>query len=125
MSSLIVKLGATGDVVRTTALLRRLQGPVTWLTARPNEVLLRGFPENMGELRVVLPEDCRSLRGESFDLVVNLEDDDQTAQVLKSVRWRRLFGAHSSESGQMVYTNDSSQWFDMSLISVHGRKRAD
>ena len=32
MSVLIVKLGAAGDVVRTTPLLRRLNGPVSWIT---------------------------------------------------------------------------------------------
>ena len=33
MNVLIVKLGATGDVVRTTPLLKRFTGPVTWITA--------------------------------------------------------------------------------------------
>jgi len=125
MSSLIVKLGATGDVVRTTTLLRRLSGPVTWVTARPNEVLLQGVRETPGELRVVVWEDRDSIRGESFDLVINLEDDALTAQILDSVRSRRLFGSFRNEQGQMAYTEDSSPWFDMSLISVHGRNKAD
>jgi len=125
MNSLIVKLGATGDVVRTTTLLRRLSGPVTWVTARPNEVLLQGVQEMSGELRVVLWEDRNSIHGESFDLAINLEDDLQTARILEAVRPRRLFGAFLNEQGQMAYTEDSSPWFDMSLISVHGREKAD
>jgi ADP-heptose:LPS heptosyltransferase len=33
MNVLILKLNATGDVVRTTTLLHRLQGDITWITA--------------------------------------------------------------------------------------------
>ena len=75
MSSLIVKLGATGDVVRTTTLLHRLEGPVTWITARPNETLLTGLAGAFSHLRVVLWDDRLSLSGETFDLTLNLEDE--------------------------------------------------
>src|SRR5262245_25926311 len=42
MNILIIKLGATGDVVRTTPLLRRFDGPVSWITAKNNLELLQG-----------------------------------------------------------------------------------
>src|SRR5690606_28265482 len=42
MHTLILKLNATGDVVRTTSLLRRLDGEVTWITAPTNVPLLDG-----------------------------------------------------------------------------------
>ena len=47
MSVLIIKLGATGDVVRTTPLLRRLRGAVTWITSAKNCVLLDGLADNL------------------------------------------------------------------------------
>ena len=47
MNTLIVKLNATGDVVRTTPLLRCLDGPVTWITARANCPLLEGVHEKL------------------------------------------------------------------------------
>ena len=47
MNVLIVKLGATGDVVRTTSLLRRLSGQVTWVTAAKNSTLLQNLRENL------------------------------------------------------------------------------
>src|SRR6266481_3353887 len=47
MNVLIVKLGATGDVVRTTPLLRRLSGSVTWITAAKNGVLLDSLSDNL------------------------------------------------------------------------------
>src|SRR5437764_15441887 len=40
MKVLIIKLGATGDVVRTTPLLRQLDGLVSWITAENNLPLL-------------------------------------------------------------------------------------
>ena len=43
MNVLIVKLNATGDVVRTTTLLHKLQGDVTWITAEMNLALLDGI----------------------------------------------------------------------------------
>jgi heptosyltransferase-2 len=125
MSSLIVKLGATGDVVRTSALLHRLQGPVTWVTARPNETLLTGLAGRFSQLRVVLWEDRHSLSGETFDLTINLEDDPQTAGILDLVRSRRHFGAYANQQGTMAYSDDAREWFEMSLISVHGRTKAD
>src|SRR5438067_3698951 len=38
MNVLIIKLGAAGDVVRTTTLLRRLSGQITWLTEAKNTI---------------------------------------------------------------------------------------
>ena len=47
MNVLIIKLGATGDVVRTTPLLHRLKGSVTWITAAKNAVFLEGLTDNL------------------------------------------------------------------------------
>jgi hypothetical protein len=44
---LIIKLGATGDVVRTTSLLRRLNGEITRLTEGKNIVLLEGLKDSL------------------------------------------------------------------------------
>jgi heptosyltransferase-2 len=129
MHTLIVKLGATGDVVRTTPLLRRLEGQVTWLTSPKNKALLEGLDRASGVLRAalrVLDWDERStLAGEHFDLVINLEDEPEIAQVLQSVRYGRIFGAYEGVACGMSYTPEAGGWFDLSLISVHGRKKAD
>jgi hypothetical protein len=55
-SILLIKLGATGDVVRTTALLRSLTAPVDWLTTSYNSsVLPANFPrsEMFGLLKTI------------------------------------------------------------------------
>ena len=122
MNVLIVKLNATGDVVRTTTLLRRLHGEITWIVDRGNRVLLDGV---LPGLRCLAWEERESALDRHYDLVINLEDERGPAEFLKSVKHRQRFGACLNGDGTVVYTDDSRRWFDMGLISVHGRTRAD
>jgi ADP-heptose:LPS heptosyltransferase len=122
MKVLILKLNATGDVVRTTPLLWRLSGDITWITAANNFALLDQLAES---LRAVYWEDRETVRGEEYDLVINLEDDLELAAFVKTVRYRQLFGAYLNGDNQMSYTEDARRWFDMSLISAYGRQKAD
>jgi heptosyltransferase-2 len=122
MSVLIIKLGATGDVVRTTPLLRRLDGEVSWITAEKNLALLQGIDR---EVRCVSWENRKRVADTDYDLVINLEDDRETSSFLKELRFKQLFGAHLNGDDQLAYTADSRDWFDLSLISVYGREEAD
>ena len=122
MNTLIIKLGATGDVVRTTPLLRRLTGSVTWITAAKNGVLLDGLSDNLRHFS--WEERARAL-DIPYDLAINLEDTLEAAIFLKTVRPADIFGAYSDSSQRLRYTNNSKCWFDLSLISSHGRPEAD
>lgn len=122
MNTLIAKLGATGDVVRTTTLLRRLDGQVTWLTAAKNVVLLQNLQEN---LRCFSWEERERVRDANYDLVINLEDTQEVGLFLNTVQSKQLFGAYLDSDQKLRYTEDSRAWFDLSLISVHGREKAD
>lgn len=122
MNILIIKLGATGDVVRTTTLLRRLPGRITWLTASKNTDLL---PNEAEKLSALSWEQRELIRGAGFDLAVNLEDDFETAQFLNLLQCKQVFGAYLDSNNVLRYTDDSRAWFDLSLISVHGKEEAD
>jgi ADP-heptose:LPS heptosyltransferase len=122
MNVLIIKLGATGDVVRTTPLLRRLDGPVSWITAENNLALLEGIDR---EVRCVSWEDRNRVADTTYDLVINLEDDRETSSFLKRLKFKQLFGAHLNGDDNLTYTSDSRGWFDLSLISIYGREEAD
>ena len=122
MSVLIIKLGATGDVVRTTPLLRRLAGPVSWITAKNNLPLLHGIDR---EARCVSWENRKRVADTTYDLVINLEDDCETSEFLDELTFKQLFGAHLNGDNQVTYTSDSRHWFDLSLISRYGREEAD
>lgn len=161
MNILIIKLGATGDVVRTTPLLSKLDGQITWLTDARNVPLLQDLgeriPRNTSALAAPEPLDARRAspaqeesalfrpwharsRGKvlglswdertrisdvNFDLVINLEDSLEVGAFLRGLRFRRLFGAFLDSDDSLRYTEDSRSWFDLSLISRHGRQQAD
>ena len=122
MNVLIIKLGATGDVVRTTPLLKRLDGPVSWVTAKSNLPLLEGIDR---PVRCVSWEDRSRISDTAYDLVINLEDDLETSRFLKELKFKQLFGAHLQGDDKLAYTSDSQDWFDLSLISAYGRQEAD
>jgi ADP-heptose:LPS heptosyltransferase len=122
MNTLITKLGASGDVVRTTPLLSSLTGQATWLTAAKNVVLLEGSKNNLG---CVVWEERERVLETHYDLAINLEDTLDVAEFLKTVECREIFGAYLNSDNTLRYTENSKDWFDLSLISSHGRQEAD
>jgi ADP-heptose:LPS heptosyltransferase len=122
INTLIIKLGATGDVVRTTPLLSQLSGQVTWLTAAKNTVLIEGLMDN---LRCFSWEARARALDIPYDLAVNLEDTLEVALFLKCLRPAEIFGAYADSCKRLRYTDNSKCWFDLSLISSHGRQEAD
>jgi heptosyltransferase-2 len=122
MNILILKLGATGDVVRTTPLLHRLSGSVTWITAAKNCVFLGGLADNLRHFPWEARARALDIR---YDLAINLEDTLEVALFLKNLRPAEIFGAYADSSRRLRYTDDSRCWFDLSLISSYGRQKAD
>lgn len=122
MKTLIIKLGATGDVVRTTPLLNRFPGKITWLSSATNIALLQGLKENLRSFAWAHRE--RALDTD-YDLVINLEDTLDVAQFLKTLRFKEIFGAYIDSNNSLCYTQNSKCWFDLSLISSYGRLEAD
>jgi ADP-heptose:LPS heptosyltransferase len=122
MNTLILKLGATGDVVRTTPFLRRLEGEVTWITADKNVALLDGIHER---LKCFSWENRHLAPKVTYDLVINLEDTVDVGQFAQSMKSTQIFGAYLDAGGTLRYTEDARAWFDLSLISSYGRQKAD
>src|SRR5438552_15154458 len=122
MKVLIVKIGATGDVVRTTPLLSRLPSQITWLTSAKNAVLLQDLKENLRSFAWANREGALDT---DYDLVVNLEDTLEVAQILETLRFKEIFGAYIDSNNALRYTENSRCWFDLSLISSYGRQEAD
>jgi ADP-heptose:LPS heptosyltransferase len=122
MNVLIVKLGATGDVVRTTPLLSRISGQVTWLTAAKNTPLLQDLKD---DLRCFRWEERAAALDRRYDLVINLEDTIDVARFLTTIQCPERFGAWVDSDNTLTYTENSKQWFDLSLISTYGREQAD
>lgn len=133
---LILKTGALGDVVRTTAILpglHQLQGEarVTWVTAPDALDLVRLNPQ-VAEVVTLDPKsparfeaEAAKLAARRFGWVISLDDEQPLCRLASSLTTERLSGAHLDSSGERRYTADVAPWFDMGLLSVHGRARAD
>lgn len=123
MKILIIKLGATGDVVRTTPLIRRFNGDIAWLTTARNRCLLEGIAPN---LTAYSWDERDLLRDNTYDLIINLEDEVEIGDFVSNLRFGRIFGASLDRDSRMMrYSDDAACWFDLGLISVHGREVAD
>jgi heptosyltransferase-2 len=122
MHILIIKLGATGDVVRTTPLLEKFPCRITWITAAKNLPLLERL---QNDLHCLSWEQRHLAANQSYDLVINLEDTQASGLFVQGLKYRRLFGAVLDKDNQLTYTDDSRGWFDLSLISRFGKQNAD
>ena len=111
MNVLIAKLGATGDVVRTTTLLQNFPDHVTWITEGKNAILLQNLDRN---IRCLAWEERSEAVDRSYDLVINLEDTIEVGLFIKELRFKQLFGAFVDSEQRLKYTEDSHRWFDLS-----------
>src|SRR3989344_933923 len=124
MKDLIVKLGALGDVVRTTVLLSELTSEIHWLS-RKNAHDLLGSEKISKKYFLEENEDIERLKNYEFDLIISLEEEREILDILKKIKKKKLIGAYLNDKNEIDYTPESSYWFDMSLISKLGKEKAD
>lgn len=119
---LICKTSALGDAVRTTPILRVINGNIFWLTSKEAAELLPGLET----LKILTPNEINALKNINFDIVLNLEEDVELAKFLTKLRYKKLIGVYYDfESNKLSYTDESKEWYDMSLISKYGKEKAD
>jgi heptosyltransferase-2 len=121
-ATLIIKLGAMGDVLRTTTILRVLDGPVTWVTRPASLPLLENIPR-IAEL-VPLEAAAERLAGRHFALAACLDDEPEACRLLECASWDRHVGARLQD-GRVAYGDAARPWYDMGLVSRFGKERAD
>lgn len=127
MKVLIIKLGAIGDVIRTTAILQGLKEKygcnIDWVTKSESYDVLKN--NNLIENIYLINEDVKNkLKDKKYDLVICLDDDDEACELATYVNPDKIVGAFL-ENNENVYSEDSSFWFDMGLISRFGKQKAD
>jgi len=119
---LICKTGALGDVVRTTPILRVINGNIFWLTSKEAAELL----PRLETLKILTPNEIDTMKNINFDIVLNLEEDVELAKSLTKLKYKKLIGVYYDfESNRLSYTDESKEWYDMSLISKYGKEKAD
>lgn len=112
---LIIKLGALGDVVRTTAILNVLDGHVTWITKPNANPLLCGIKKIS-----FLTDNPEDLRNKHFDVVYSLDDDIEGCSILKLITFDRLYGFYE-DSGKVLPMPEAKEWWAMSLNGPENR----
>jgi ADP-heptose:LPS heptosyltransferase len=89
---LIIKLGAVGDVIRTTPLLRRLRSVypahhIHWLTDTP-EIL----PSDVDRVFRFIPGHVEVMKSTPYDLLINLDKDAEACCLAESISAKRKRG---------------------------------
>lgn len=120
---LIVKLGALGDVLRTTPLLPALKtqypgSHISWLVNSPGEEVLAGNPD----LDRILTFDFKNwiqLRPVKFDLLYNLEVDPAAAAVSEELQSDQKFGFGMNRDGRIYPFNQAAgEYLEMSFSDL-------
>ncbi|MBU0501854.1 MAG: glycosyltransferase family 9 protein [Candidatus Margulisbacteria bacterium] len=118
MRILIIKLGAIGDVLRTTSALKGLREKYSpacldWLTSEVAKEVLLHNP--LIDHLYTWPEKKRL---KPYDLVIGLEDELKVREFVSKISQEEILGAFADG-----YT--PSSWFDMSAISRFGLEKAN
>lgn len=115
---LIIKLGAMGDVLRTTAILHKLVQPdteITWVTKAISAPLL---VTPMIDRVLVVEEAWRLmpvLLLEQFDVIYSLDNDVEGANLGELARSEKKFGYGTRQGKVYSYTDAAKAWLDVSV----------
>jgi ADP-heptose:LPS heptosyltransferase len=82
---LIIKLGAIGDVIRTTTLLRKFKeiephAEIWWLTLTPEVI-----PKTVSMILPFTPQSLATLRAVTFDAIYNLDKDKEACALCSTL----------------------------------------
>jgi heptosyltransferase-2 len=114
MNLLLVKLGAMGDVLRTTPLLTELrrkypEARITWVVDAKCREVLEGNPL-IDRLWDYSPETIARLANEAFDLAANLDKDTEALETIAAARATRKMGFGRSPAGKLCALDPLSEY---------------
>lgn len=128
MRILIIKLGAIGDVIRTTSILQGLKVKfknckIGWVTKKESFDVLKNnvLIENIFLIDKSL---INKLQNKEYDMVISLDDEHEACELASKINSKEIIGAFL-KNNRRVYTKGSALWFDMGLISRFGKEKAD
>jgi len=109
---LLVKLGALGDVLRTTPLLEGLRKKygacdVTWLVEGRHRSVLERNPLIK---RLQSLESDRDWKSDSYDLVINLDKEPEALDAFMEARGDKKKGFGRDSKGQLCAADDQSDY---------------
>src|SRR3989338_1143899 len=113
---LIIKVGALGDVLRTTflpPLLKRKyqECKISWVTSIKAVELLKNNP-HIDEIYAI--EGKAKINGR-FDIILCLDDEHESAELATRLSGGKIIGSYA-DGNKVRYTNSSAPWFGMGLL---------
>lgn len=119
MDILVIKTGALGDVVRSSFIAQALKDKysnknpkIYWITS----TLAKSFFINNKYVdKILTSEEKFNLKNTKFDLVVNLEEDEENAKFTSALNSGKIQGFYF-EKGKIVSSSSAKYWFDMSIL---------
>ncbi|MBI3035452.1 glycosyltransferase family 9 protein [Candidatus Woesearchaeota archaeon] len=127
MDVLIIKLGAIGDVIRTTSVLQGLKAKykgckIDWVTKKESFDVLKNN-KLIGKIYLI-GNAVNRLKKSKYDLLICLDDDNEACELASKIGYKKIIGSYFDDK-RKTYTKDSSLWFDMGLISRFDKQKAD
>ena len=127
MNILIIKLGAIGDVIRTTSILPGLKAKyknckIDWATKSESFDVLKN--NHLISNIYLINKNPLKKSNKKYDLVISLDDDYEACALATKTDAKKIIGSYL-KNDEKTYTKGSSLWFDMGLISRFGKKAAD
>ena len=125
MKILVIKLGAIGDVIRTTSILPGLKAKyknckIDWLTKKESFDVLK----NNRMINSTYLIEKNNLKNKEYDLVICLDDGYEACESSSKINSKKIIGSYLVNN-KKTYTKNSSLWFNMGLISKFGKEKAD
>lgn len=117
----IIKLGALGDVVRTTPILPAIkekysQSEITWITKQDSFDILEGNP-NIDEI-ITLPLKPNS---QEFDILYNFDIDEEATKLALTVKAKKKYGYYDN-GGFPASFNPSAEYYLNTVFDDHLKK---
>ena len=123
MNILIIKIGALGDVLRSSFLAQALKEKyrnkkidnipnIFWLTSKNAKSF---FINNPYVNKVIIEEDRELLKRIKWDLIINLEEGEEDCKFASSLNYKEIIGFIFKE-GKIIPTPTVKEWFDMSIL---------
>lgn len=127
MSILVIKLGAAGDIIRTTAILSGLKEKypksyIDWVTHSSYQEIIQRNPYIRNTY--FIDKDKEKLLSSYYDLIINCDEDFEACHLASHIFHNYLIGAYL-HGKKPVYTPNSAMWFDTGLISRYGLRKAN
>lgn len=123
MKVLIVKHGAFGDVVRTnylvTAFCKKFNPILHWFTKDKSIDLITNSKYITNIYTHINQLD------NYYDKIFSLDDELSILKSIKDIKYGEIIGAYLDGLGSIKYSRNTSEWFDMGIISKYGLTHAN